>query len=60
MKTRFVWILVLIFVLGALYLGREHFGAELPITSTCRPKCQANEICKIIDGSSNPVKSACV
>jgi len=60
MKARFVWILVLVFVLGALWIHREHFGAQLPTTCTCRPACGKDKFCKITDEAAVPPKCACV
>ena len=60
MKTRFVWILVLAFVIGALYLGRENFGVQLPTTCTCRPRCEEGKFCKVTDDAAVPQKCSCV
>jgi hypothetical protein len=60
MKTRFVWILVLVFVIGALWLRRENFGVQLPSTCTCRPACAPDKFCKVTDDAAYPQKCSCV
>jgi hypothetical protein len=60
MKARFVWILVLVFVIGALWLRRETFGLQLPTTCTCRPSCEEGTFCKVTDAAAYPQKCACV